>query len=142
MNRKKIPENIKERIRQQAKNRCGYCLSRQDLVPNIFQIDHILALALGGTDDEENFWLLCPKCNLAKSKKTEGFDEKTQSVASLFNPRTQNWQEHFEWSPDGTQIIGKTAIGRVTVIEAKLNDNLHITVRLNWIKAGWHPPKD
>jgi hypothetical protein len=33
-----------------------------------------------------------------------------QQVA-LFNPRQQEWSEHFYWSAEGTLIIGKTPIG-------------------------------
>jgi hypothetical protein len=142
MNRKKIPENVKKKVRQAAKNRCGYCLSFQDYIPVELQFDHIKPFSKGGADDEENFWLLCPKCNLAKSDKTDGFDEVTQTQVPLFNPRTQDWHEHFEWSGDEVQIVGKTPIGRVTVAVVKLNNNLHLRVRQNWIKAGWHPPKD
>jgi hypothetical protein len=141
MKRKSLPEEIKEKIRKLAGNRCGYCLSPQEYVPADLQFDHILPSSKGGSDDEENRWLLCVKCNRAKSDKTDGYDEETRKRHLLFNPRTQNWHEHFEWSSDGLQIIGKTPTGRVTVIEANLNNSLYIQVRRNWVKAKWHPPE-
>jgi hypothetical protein len=142
MNRKKLSDKTKEKIRKSANNRCGYCLAPQDLVITDLHFDHINPFSKGGAETEDNFWLLCPKCNYAKSDKTDGFDNETKSRALLFNPRTQNWHEHFEWSADGLYIVGKTAIGRVTVIEANLNNDLFLRVRENWIKAGWHPPKN
>ncbi len=39
-----------------------------------------------------------------------------QHVAALFfNPREQNWEEHFGWEDSGARIAGKTAVGRATV---------------------------
>lgn len=142
MQRKKIPEKTKSRIRQLAKNRCGYCLSQQEYVWDILEIDHIFPLTKGGKDDEENLWLICSTCNNAKYNKTEVFDFKAQQKVSLFNPRQQKWHEHFQWSKDGTKMKGKTAIGRVTILALDLNKPRFIKVRKNWVTAGWHPPKD
>ena len=60
----------------------------------------------------------------------------------LFNPRRQQWKRHFQWSADGTEIIGRTVCGRATVAALHLNSDLAVLVRTNWIKAGWHPPTD
>ncbi len=142
MQRKKISEKTKTKIRRLAKNRCGFCLSRQEYVWDILEIDHIIPLAKGGKDDEENLWLICSTCNNSKYNKTEGFDLKTKQNALLFNPRLQNWHEHFRWSKDSAKIIGKTATGRATVTALNLNRERFIKVRKNWFSAGWHPPKD
>lgn len=141
MHRKKIPEKTKARIRQLAGNRCGYCLSQQEYVWDILEIDHIFPVAKGGKDAEENLWLICSSCNAAKYNKIEAFDKVTQRNASLFNPRQQIWREHFQWSKDGTKITGKTAIGRATILALDLNKPRFIKVRRNWVAAGWHPPK-
>ncbi len=142
MPRKKIPEETKARIRQHAKNRCGYCLSQQENVWDILEIDHIFPLAKGGKDDEENLWLICSSCNSAKYNKIEVFDKETQKNIPLFDPRRQNWHEHFRWSKDGTKMRGKTTIGKVTILALDLNKLRFIRVRENWVSAGWHPPKD
>lgn len=131
------------RIRKQARNRCGFCLSPQSLVMARLQIEHIIPVAKGGSSKEENLWLACPLCNSHKSDKTQGVDPKSKKTVLLFNPRTQNWHEHFEWSADGVQIIGKTPTGRATVVALKLNDDPDaVIVRSHWVQAGWHPPKD
>jgi hypothetical protein len=65
---------------------------------------------------------------------------QTGEKVFLFNPRQQKWADHFVWSEDSTQIIGKTACGRATVNALKLNNALAMIVRQNWIQAGWHPP--
>jgi len=106
------------------------------------EIDHIIPLSKGGDDNEKNLWLICSTCNNAKYNKTEDFDSKTRKNISIFNPRSQDWHEHFQWSKDGTKIIGKTAAGRVTIVVLNLNRERFIRVRRNWVSAGWHPPKD
>jgi hypothetical protein len=65
----------------------------------------------------------------------------TKQPVSLFNPRTQEWREHFKWSSDGTYIIGLTANGRATVAALQLNHDLVMHARRQWVKVGWHPPE-
>ncbi len=142
MKRTNIPENIKIKVRETSRFRCGYCLILQRYSPMIFQFDHYIPVSLGGTNNEENLWLVCGNCNNAKSDKTEAFDSVTKSTVPIFNPRTQIWNEHFETSKDRAIIIGKTPIGRGTVEALKLNDERVVVVRREWVFAGWHPPKD
>lgn len=107
------------------------------------EIEHIIPLVLGGSDDESNLWLSCPICNRHKAGRISGVDPKTGTVASLFNPRTQRWSEHFRWSDDGIRIIGISPTGRATVDVLHLADDPDaLTVRSYWVLAGWHPPSD
>jgi hypothetical protein len=142
MKRAGISEKLKEKVRRTARFRCGYCLFLQKYLPGVLRIDHILPIAKGGTNEEENLWLLCETCNRAKSGKTEVFDSVTNTTVPIFNPRTQNWNEHFEWSEDKTRITGKTPTGRGTVAELDLNKERLVKVRHEWVLAGWHPPQD
>jgi hypothetical protein len=141
MSRKSIPAAIELRVRETARHRCGYCLSPQHLVMARLEIEHIIPLARGGTDDEGNLWLACPMCNGHKSDKVEAADPETGAVVPLFNPRLQDWWEHFAWTSDGLRIEGKTPTGRATVVALHLADDPDaITVRSFWVLAGWHPP--
>ncbi len=137
-----ITAALREKIRFQASNRCGYCLALQEFVLNVLEIDHIIPVAASGSDDEDNLWLACRACNNAKGVKTENFDPLTVRRVSLFNPRHQSWHEHFRWSASGIEIIGSTPIGRATVVALDLNNVISLLVRRNWVSAGWHPPKD
>jgi len=141
MSRSYIPEGVRERVRREAGDRCGYCLSQQEYVWGKLEIEHIIPLATEGTDDEENLWLACRLCNLQKSDQTEAQDPLTGQRLHLFNPRVQFWWDHFMWSQDGTLIIGLTPIGRATVMALQLNESLRIAVRRRWVEVGWHPPK-
>ena len=139
----RIPAAVQRRIRTQARNRCGYCLSPQSLVIGTLEIEHLLPQAKGGSDDETNLWLACSVCNKHKSDKIGAADPATGETVPLFNPRTQNWFEHFQWSEDGLRVIGLTAVGRATVEALHLSDDPRVlVVRSNWVRAGWHPPKE
>lgn len=124
-----VPGPLRQRIPDAARDRCGYCLSSQRYVMSKLEIEHLIPRALGGLDDESNLWLSCGLCNRYKGSQTTGVDPVEGARVSLFNPRTQVWNEHFRWSPDGTLILGLTPIGRATVDTLRLNNDLAAEVR-------------
>ncbi len=136
-----IPESIRKQVRERAGHRCEYCLSHQAYVMGRLQLDHIQPMVKGGSDDEANLCLACELCNQHKWTKTEEIDPETKQYVPIFNPRQQMWSEHFRWNPDGVEIIGLTACGRASIVALNLNNVLALTVRRNWVKAGWHPPQ-
>lgn len=136
------PVSLRQRIREAARDRCGYCLSSQRYVMATLEIEHIIPRALGGTEDESNLWLSCGLCNRYKGSQTTGIDPLDGERIQLFNPRTQSWPEHFRWSADGILILGITPTGRGTVDALRLNNELAVEVRRNWVLAGWHPPDE
>ncbi|MGH7966672.1 MAG: HNH endonuclease [Candidatus Binatia bacterium] len=140
MTARKIAAAMRTRVRAAAGDRCGYCLTPQRYAMQVLEIEHIIPRGVGGTDDEENLWLACRLCNNAKGTQTHGYDPVTGRRARLFNPRQQKWRRHFFWSANGTQVIGRTACGRTTVATLKLNNEIALVVRQNWVEAGWHPP--
>lgn len=128
------------RIAIQANHQCGYC-QLQEVVSGIpLTIEHIIPVAHGGTDDENNLWLSCGLCNRTKSIIITVVDSETNEETLLFNPRFQIWEEHFKWDETGTRIIAQTAVGRVTITALSLNSDLRVRSRSFWVKAGWHPP--
>jgi len=135
-----ISEEVRRRVRAAASDQCGYCRSLQKYVLGILEIDHIIPKAAGGTDDEENLWLACRLCNSYKGTQTQAKDPATNQTVQLFNPRQQIWSRHFMWGNNGVYILGRTAVGRATVLALQLNNPYAVTVRRAWISAGWHPP--
>jgi hypothetical protein len=105
-------------------------------------IEHIIPKTAGGLSIEENLWLACPACNEFKGAQTHAIDPVTGRRVRLFNPRKQKWKRHFRWSADGTEIIGKTAVGRATVVALQMNHPVSIRTRQKWVLAGWWPPED
>lgn len=143
MPRTYIAAEVEKRVRAAARNRCDYCLSQQHLVMARLEIEHIIPIAQGGNSDESNLWLACPLCNRYKSEKISALDPDTNQVVRLFNPRSDDWVAHFRWSDDGLLVLGKTPIGRATIVALHLSDDpIALEVRKHWILAGWHPPQD
>jgi len=94
---------------------------------------------LGGADDT-NRAFNCPTCTLAKSDRTTGADPRTGRVVTLFNPRSQRWDDHFRWVPRVWRILGRTATCRATVSALRMNDApLWRAARRLWFQAGWLP---
>jgi 5-methylcytosine-specific restriction endonuclease McrA len=90
-----VSSEIKARVRSQANDPCGYCLSHQKYVLGILEIDHIVPKALGGSDNEENLWLACRLCNAYQGTQTYARDPVSNRIVRLFNPRLQTWTDHF-----------------------------------------------
>ncbi|MFN8372091.1 MAG: HNH endonuclease [Anaerolineae bacterium] len=137
-----IPQVTRQRLMEQARYRCGYCQAQQQYLNLTLEIEHIQPQAKGGTDEETNLWIACRACNSHKGEQTHALDPITNRLIALFNPRLQNWHEHFTWSDDKTLIIGVTPCGRATIEALQMNHKLAVEVRGHWVHVGWHPPKD
>ena len=137
-----IPVDLRNCLQLEDRNRCAYCLTRKANTGIPSACDHILPLSKGGKTAFENLCLACRPCNECKGDVTQAIDPLRGDITSLFNPRVQRWHEHFEWSPDGTRIIGRTAIGRATIITLRMNNQTIVAARQRWVSAGWHPPEN
>lgn len=136
-----IPINLQRQIRQKFKDTCAYCQTAEYLTVTTFEIEHIVPLSVGGQTLLENLCLACPFCNRHKASRQTVIDPETGQQEHLFNPQTQQWKEHFKWNEDGTEIIGITPTGKVTISTLKMNRPQMIRVRKMWVKFGEHPPK-
>lgn len=142
-----LPKSLLEQVRQRAKYRCEYCHYPEILSTAPLSIDHVQPRSLGGTDDFDNLALACRRCNERRYNFTEGIDPESGIETPLYNPRRQDWSEHFIWSPSGLRMIGTTAIGRATCQRLDLNDDSRPDKfiqksRQQWILGGFHPPSD
>jgi hypothetical protein len=140
MKRKRVAKSIRQRVAEAAGFRCGYCLTSQEVIGPLLEIDHLVPEVLGGTSDESNLWLACPHCNGAKGVRIEAPDPQSGRMVPLFNPRTDVWSAHFVWADGGALIEGITPIGRATVAALKMNHPDIVSARRLWIDVGWHPP--
>lgn len=102
-----------------------------------FAIDHIVARKHGGSTVAVNLALSCSYCNSFKGTDATGFDPRTGRLARLFHPRRQRWERHFRWR--GAILLGRTAIGRTTVLVLNINDPSRVDQRAALIAEGQFP---
>ena len=136
-----ISVSLRQRVREHFKDCCAYCLTAEYLTVSIFECEHIIPKVAGGETGFENLCLACPTCNRYKATRQEIVDSQTGELTPIFHPQMQNWEDHFTWSADSSQIIPLTAIGRVTVDALKMNRLQLIRVRHMWVVMNEHPPK-
>ncbi|HJT76514.1 MAG TPA: HNH endonuclease [Gemmataceae bacterium] len=121
---------------QRAGRRCEYCQVAQEHDRLPFQIDHIIAQKHGGPTRASNLCLACYACNHHKGPCIAGRDRG--KLTPLFNPRRHKWGRHFRW--DGPVLVGRTAIGRVTVAVLEINLEYRVAYRQQLIDEGLFPP--
>ena len=118
-----INDLIRQQVRERAGFVCEYCHSPERLSATRFTIEHLMPRSLGGSDYLTNLALACRRCNERRSNFLEGVDPETKKRISLFNPRSQQWNDHFIWLGQGSVIGGLSAIGRATIVRLDLNDD-------------------
>ncbi len=125
-------------VRDRAANRCEYCLLPQSAAPFArFHVEHIRSRQHRGGDEEGNLCLACQHCNIHKGTNLGAFDPDTDERVWIFNPREQQWHEHFQL--DGTRIIGLTPVGRATAQLLQMNAEERIKIRKELIAGGEFP---
>jgi hypothetical protein len=113
---------IRDEVVRRAGNRCEYCQLPAQLQIGGFEADHILPRSRGGQTDAANLAWACPHCNARKWAYIDGEDPISGQMVALFNPRTQAWADHFQWSEQRPfEIEGITAHGRATVVRLQMN---------------------
>lgn len=90
-----LPKFLLQQIRERAQYQCEYCHYPEVLSTAPLSVDHIRPRSLDGTDEFENLALACRRCNERRHNFTHGTDPQTGIEVPIFNPRTQNWSDHF-----------------------------------------------
>ncbi|OUC16741.1 MAG: HNH endonuclease [Alkalinema sp. CACIAM 70d] len=121
-----------------AQHRCEYCRAPELAFNFPFEVEHIIPKSKQGSDSLDNLALACRSCNLHKSNHISIIDPDTQTETTLFNPRQDTWENHFQIT-SRQEIFGLTAIGRVTVICLNMNNSSQIFARRLWIQWNLFP---
>jgi hypothetical protein len=131
----RVPASIREQVRLRAGQRCEYCRMLEAYSPRSFHVDHIIPVRRHrGSEGLENLAWACTRCNTNKASDIATYDIETGQLTPLYNPRTQNWNDHF--AMDGALIVGKTTIGRVTARLLQMNTAIQINTRQILIAMG------
>ena len=115
-----ISESLRQEVTDRARGRCEYCQTQQVIVVSM-EIDHIVPESAGGETTLDNLCLACVGCNGFKLDFQSGIDPETEQEVRLFNPRVQDWHDHFRWSNNGLEVIGLSATGRATIARLRMN---------------------
>ncbi|HFQ94734.1 MAG TPA: HNH endonuclease [Anaerolineae bacterium] len=132
----------RKRVAERADMRCEYCRIPAHFAMQTFSVEHIIPRVKGGETVLGNLAFACPGCNSFKHTKTEWRDAVSNKIVPLYHPRRQKWADHFAWSEDHLQIIGLTAVGRVTAAALKLNRSGLVNLRRALYAISEHPPKE
>lgn len=132
-----IPAKLRHLVIQRAVNRCEYCKLSQIGQAATFHIDHVIPVVAGGETTPSNLALACVSCSLRKSARQTVVDPKTEAEVLIFNPRLQQWSNHFYW--DEVYIIGRTPTGRATIKALDLNRSIMVAIRTEEAFFHRHP---
>jgi hypothetical protein len=132
-----IPAALRKFVTERAGNRCEYCLMPQSANAFGHEPDHIIPVQHGGSTETNNLALSCLRCNRYKGPNVGSFDPETGALVPFFNPRLQQWQQHFQL--EGAIIRPLTPEGRVTVKILRLNDEGRLEERERLIRLRLYP---
>jgi hypothetical protein len=136
-----VDAHLAAAVRARAGHACEYCRVPQAAYPTLrFHVDHVIAKKHRGPTNLKNLALSCFACNGFKGSDIASNDPVTGRLTRLFNPRRQKWARHFRW--DGARILGRTAVGRVTVEILNLNDEQSVLTRAALIREGLIDPNE
>lgn len=124
-------------VTQRAGHRCEYCLLPEAVSLHRHEPDHIVPRQHGGESLATNLALACLRCNRHKGPNVGSFDPLTGQLTPFFNPRRQQWAEHFRL--EQAEIIPLTPEARVTVRILRLNDADRMAERQALLNVGLYP---
>jgi hypothetical protein len=82
--------------------------------------------------------LICFYYNSFNGSDISSLEGVRRRLTPLFNPRRQKWSRHFRW--EGPYLLGRTAIGRVTIDLLKISDPFRVEFREELMAEGLFPP--
>jgi HNH endonuclease len=138
--RRRPSAQLKRQVRERAFCCCEYCVIPDSHTTQLHSNEHVPPESLGGETTADNLALACQGCNGLKCDYTHARDPVSGKTVRLFNPRRDNWHEHFIWSPDWLTLIGLTSIGRATIALLELNRTGVVNLRRALLREGLHPP--
>jgi hypothetical protein len=88
-------EELRRLVASRADYLCEYCLIHKDDTFLGCEIDHIISLKHGGTNDEDNLAHACAFCNRQKGSDIGSVLLPSREFIRFFDPRRDRWMEHF-----------------------------------------------
>lgn len=128
---------LRHAVMERAGGCCEYCGMPDGLLRLPHEPDHIVATQHGGQTTLNNLAYTCFRCNRLKGPNLSSIDPQTGAITPLFNPRTDEWLQHFRW--EDAAIVGISAVGRATLALLQLNAPERVGLRANLIRQDAYP---
>lgn len=135
MSKTYIPVILRRQIKEAANNCCEYCCVPSAVAFASYHIDHIISEKQGGTTTFSNLALACRLCNLSKGSSIAAYQEFSEALIRLYNPRRDRWVLHFKMHESG-RVVARTEIGLGTIKVLNLNDLQRVEVRRVLLARG------
>ena len=117
-----------------ANGRCEYCWLPLEFDDSPANLDHIIARKHLGPTVPENLAHACYHDNNYKGDNIAGLDPFDSALTRLFNPRTDNWHEHFGFRQG--EIVPRTPIARTTLYVLNMNAPVRVMARRLLMASG------
>src|SRR5438874_13229563 len=91
-----IAADLRRLVVARAESICEYCLIAEEDTFFGCEADHIISEKHGGSTDAGNLAYACVFCNQAKGSDVGSIHSATNSFVRFFNPRLDQWADHFE----------------------------------------------
>src|SRR5262245_18313289 len=132
-----MDETTRQQVIDRAGGVCEYGHLPHSAYPVPFEIDHDMAVQHRGKTVLSNLALASHHDNGHQGPNIAGIDPVSRKLTRRFNPRRHQWHHHFHY--DGPVLVGKTAIGRTTVVVLAMNDPVMVALRQELIDQGLFP---
>jgi len=136
-----VPAAMIRDVRERAQNCCEYCLLPQHSQEATFHVDHVVPRAKQGKTILDNLALACVSCSLRKAARQRALDPETSKFTRLFNPRIDEWSEHFQITKK-RHVSGRTSIGRATIEALAMNRTTIVAIREELAQLDKYPPRN
>jgi HNH endonuclease len=132
-----VSDSVRNLVAKRANYCCEYCRIHQDDLVFTYQVDHIISLKHNGTNQTDNLAYTCSLCNQNKGTDLGTYIAESKRLIRLFNPRTDKWEYHFQYS--NGEILAKTKIALATIKVLDLNNPERIILRRVLEDIGNYP---
>lgn len=90
MSRTRIAAELRQQVMTAGRFRCGYCLTSQQIVGPLLELDHYVPESQGGLSTEDNLCVACPMCNSHKADRVRAIDPESTRVWAGTHRKSEN----------------------------------------------------
>ncbi len=128
--------DVRFQVFHRAGGRCEYCRIHEEDASFSHELDHVISIQHGGSDDIQNLALACLFCNRYKGTNIASIGS-AGALVRLFDPRNDRWADHFSLA--GAVIEPLTPEGMATAKLLRFNSAERVIERGFLQRLGSYP---